>query len=138
MYCYGCLYNAYTWKNEVYLSMITLVCELWIVWSLWICWESSFACAICGPLFVCCLSITKQILYENKTALCLACCHFLHVSLERENSRPITSWHVTLPSPHDTANYKTPRIAAKFCYHYSETNRNLLSVMQEPITPQHV
>ena len=58
--------------------------------------------------------------------------------VERENSRPVTSWHVTLPSPQDTANYKAPRIAARFCYHYSETNRNLPSVMQEPITPQHV
>ena len=45
--------------------------------------------------------------------------------VEGENSRPITSWHVTLPSPQDTANYKAPRITARFCYHYSETNRNL-------------
>ena len=58
--------------------------------------------------------------------------------VERENSRPIISWHVTLPSPQNTANYKAPRIAARFCYHYSETNRNLPSVMQEPITPQHM
>ena len=41
-------------------------------------------------------------------------------SVERENSRPITSWHVILPSPQDTANYKAPRIAARFCYNYSE------------------
>ena len=58
--------------------------------------------------------------------------------VERENSRPITSWHVILPSPQNTANYKAPRIAARFCYHYLETNRNLPSVMQKPITPQHV
>ena len=25
-----------------------------------------------------------------------------------------------------------PRIAARFCHHYSETNRNLPSVMQKP------
>ena len=62
MYCYGCLYNVYTWKNQVYLSMIILICELWVVWSSWICWESGFVCAICGHLSVCCLS-----------SLCLAC-----------------------------------------------------------------
>ena len=58
--------------------------------------------------------------------------------VERENSRPITSWHVTLPSPQDTANYKAPRIATRFCYHYLETNRNLPSIMQKPITHQHM
>ena len=58
--------------------------------------------------------------------------------VEGKNSRPIISWHVTLPSPQDTANYKAPRIIARFCYHYLETNRNLPSVMQELITPQHV
>ena len=52
--------------------------------------------------------------------------------VKRENSRPITSWHVTLPSPQNTANYKAPHIAARFCYHYLETNRNLPSVMQKP------
>ena len=57
MYCYGCLYNTYTWKNQVYLSMITLVCELWVVWSLWICWKSGFACALCGPLSMCCCQL---------------------------------------------------------------------------------
>ena len=51
--------------------------------------------------------------------------------IERENSRPITNWHVTLPSPQDIANYKTPRIATRLCYHYLETNRNLPSVMQK-------
>ena len=51
--------------------------------------------------------------------------------VERENSRSITSWHVILPSPQDTTNYKAPRIATRFCYHYSETNRNLPSVMQK-------
>ena len=56
--------------------------------------------------------------------------------VEKENFRPITSWHVTLPSPQDAANYKVPRIATRFCYHYSETNRNLPSVMQKPITHQ--
>ena len=55
-------------------------------------------------------------------------------SVERENSRPITSWHVTLSSPQNTANYKAPRIAARFCYDYSEANRNSPSVMQKPIT----
>ena len=64
---------AYTWKNQVYLSMITLVCELWVVWSLWICWESGFACALCGPLSVCCCQLV---------GLCLlASFHFLHVSV---------------------------------------------------------
>ena len=58
--------------------------------------------------------------------------------VERENSRPITSWHVILPSPQNTVNYKALRIAARFCYHYSKTNRNLPSVMQKPITHQHV
>ena len=57
-------------------------------------------------------------------------------TVERENSRPITSWHVTLPSPQNSANYKAPRIAARFCYHYSEANGNLPSVMQKPITHQ--
>ena len=72
MYCYGCLYNAYTWKNQVYLSVITLVCELWVVWSLWICWESGFSCVICGPLAVCFLSTTKKKnLYENKLLIWL-------------------------------------------------------------------
>ena len=52
-------------------------------------------------------------------------------SVERENSWPITSWHVILPSPQDTANYKAPHIATRFCYHYLETNRNLSSVMQK-------
>ena len=52
--------------------------------------------------------------------------------VERENSRPITSWHVILPSPQNTANYKAPHITARFCYHYSETNKNLPSVMQKP------
>ena len=51
--------------------------------------------------------------------------------VERENSRLIISWHVTLPSPQNTANYKTPRIVARFCYHYLETNRNLPNVMQK-------
>ena len=34
--------------------------------------------------------------------------------VERENSQPITSWHVTLPSPQNTANYKAPCIATGF------------------------
>ena len=53
------------------------------------------------------------------------------VIVERENSWPITSWHVTLPSSQDITNYKVPRIATRFCYYYSETNRNLPSVMQK-------
>ena len=48
----------------------------------------------------------------------------VYVHVERENSRPIISWHIILPSPQNTANYKVPRIAARFCYHYLETNRN--------------
>ena len=51
--------------------------------------------------------------------------------VERENSRPITSWHVTLSSPQNTANYKVPCIAVRFCYHYSKANENLPSVMQK-------
>ena len=58
------------------------------------------------------------------------------VLVERENSQPITSWHVTLPSPQNTANYKASRTAARFYYYYSEANRNLPSVMQKPITHQ--
>ena len=54
------------------------------------------------------------------------------MAVERENSWPITSWHVILPSLQNKANYKVPRIAARFCYHYLETNRNLPSVMQKP------
>ena len=53
------------------------------------------------------------------------------ISVESKNSWPITSWHVILPSPQNTANYKAPHIATRFCYHYSETNRNLPSVMQK-------
>ena len=53
------------------------------------------------------------------------------VIVERENSWPITSWHVTLPSSQDITNYKVPRIATRFCYYYSETNRNLPNVMQK-------
>ena len=34
--------------------------------------------------------------------------------VERENFRPITSWHIILPSPQNTANYKEPRIVARF------------------------
>ena len=56
--------------------------------------------------------------------------------VERENSRPITSGHVTLPSPQNTTNYRAPCIATRFCYNYSEANRNLPSVMQKPITHQ--
>ena len=52
--------------------------------------------------------------------------------VKRENSWPITSWHFILLSPQNTANYKAPRIAVRFCYHYSEINKNLPSVMQKP------
>ena len=63
--------------------------------------------------------------------------YYVHSAcVERENSRPITSWHITLPCPQNTANYKAPRAAIRFCYHYSEANRNLPSVMQKPITHQ--
>ena len=58
--------------------------------------------------------------------------------VKREKSQPITSWHVILSSPQNTTNYKAPHIAARFCYHYLETNRNLPSVMQKPITHQRV
>ena len=58
--------------------------------------------------------------------------------VDKENSRPITSWHVTLPGPQNIVNYKVSRIAVRFCYHYSKTNRNLPTVMQKPITHQHV
>ena len=51
--------------------------------------------------------------------------------VERENSRPITNWHVTLPSPQVIANYKALCIATGLCFHYLETNRNLPSVMQK-------
>ena len=63
---------------------------------------------------------------------------YLENVIERKNFRPIISRHIILSSPQNIANYKAPRIAARFCYHYSKTNRNLPSVMQEPITPQHV
>ena len=52
--------------------------------------------------------------------------------VERENSRPITSWHAILSSLQNKANYKVSRIATGFCYHYSETNKNLPIVMQKP------
>ena len=58
--------------------------------------------------------------------------------VDKENSWPITSWHVTLPGPQNIVNYKVSRIAVRFCYHYSKTNRNLPTVMQKPITHQHV
>ena len=51
--------------------------------------------------------------------------------VERENSRPIISWHIILSNPQKITNYKVPRIVARFCYHYSKTNRNLPSVMQK-------
>ena len=66
--------------------------------------------------------------------MCVCVC----VCVERENSWPIISWHIILPSPQNTTNYKVPRIAARFCYHYLETNRNLPSVMQKSITHQRV
>ena len=56
--------------------------------------------------------------------------------VEKKNFWPITSWHIILPSPQNTANYKAPRTATRFCYHYSKANGNLLSVMQKPITHQ--
>ena len=53
--------------------------------------------------------------------------------VERENSWPITSWHIILSSPQNTANYKAPRTAIRFCYHYLKANENLPSVVQKPI-----
>ena len=47
-----------------------------------------------------------------------------------------TCWHIILPSSQNTTNYKAPRIVARFYYHYSKTNRNFPSVMQNPITHQ--
>ena len=58
--------------------------------------------------------------------------------VKRKNSRPITSWHIILPSPQNTTNYKAPRIIARFCYHYLKTNKKFPSVMQNPITYQRV
>ena len=51
-------------------------------------------------------------------------------TIERENSRSITSEHNILPSPQNTTNYKAPRIATRFYCHYSETNRNLPSIIE--------
>ena len=57
----------------------------------------------------------------------------------REGKIPdLSQANIILLSSQNTANYKAPRIATRFYYHYSKTNRNLPSVMQEPITPQHV
>ena len=54
----------------------------------------------------------------------------MEAPVKRENSRPITSWHIILPSPQNTINYKAPRTATRFCYHYTKTNRNLPSVIE--------
>ena len=42
------------------------------------------------------------------------------LSVERENFRLITSWHIILQNPQSTANYKMPRTATRFCYRYSQ------------------
>jgi len=51
-------------------------------------------------------------------------------SRAKTHSQPMTSWHIILPSPQNIANYKVPRTTTRFCYHYSETNINLLSVIE--------
>jgi len=51
-------------------------------------------------------------------------------TVERENSRPISSEHNILSSPQNTTSYKAPRTVARFCCHYSETNKNLPSVIE--------
>ena len=70
-------------------------------------------------LYVLCLRMENRIWSKSKSK---------HI-VERENSRPITSWYIKLPSPQNTVNYKASRIATRFCYHYSETNKNLPSGM---------
>ena len=50
--------------------------------------------------------------------------------VEKENSQPITSWHIILPNQQNATNYKAPRTTTRFCYHYSKTNRNLPSVIE--------
>ena len=51
------------------------------------------------------------------------------LDIERENSQPITSWHIILYLQ-NIANYKAPLIATRFCYYYSKTNWNLPSVVE--------
>ena len=65
---------------------------------------------------------------KNKKARCLSTNLLDAICKEGK----FTSWHAILPSSQNKANYKAPRIAARFCYHYSKTNRNLPSVMQKP------
>ena len=55
-------------------------------------------------------------------------CH--NISIKRENSQPITSWHIILPSSQSMTNYKTSHIATSFHYSHSETNRDLSSGIQ--------
>ena len=50
--------------------------------------------------------------------------------VERENSQPITGWHIILPSPQCMANYKASCTATSFHYHHSETKRGLPSVIE--------
>ena len=47
----------------------------------------------------------------------------LYTFVEKENSRPITNKHVTLPGLQNTVNYKVPCIAVRFCYHHSENQQ---------------
>ena len=51
-------------------------------------------------------------------------------TVERENSRHISSEHNILSSPQNTTSYKAPCTATRFCCHYSETNKNLPSVIE--------
>ena len=54
----------------------------------------------------------------------------LIISIERENSQPITSWHIILPSPQSTANFEASCTTTSFYHHHSGTNRNFPSVLK--------
>ena len=63
MYCYGCLYNGY-------LSVITLICELWVVGSV-------VPINLLGIWFCMC-----YLWSFGRVLSILACCRFQHVSME--------------------------------------------------------
>ena len=50
--------------------------------------------------------------------------------VERENSQPIISWHIILPSPQSIANYKVQRTTTSFYHHHSETSKILPGVIE--------
>ena len=56
--------------------------------------------------------------------------HSMDILAERVNFRPIISWHIILLGPQRMVNYKAPCTATSFYYHYSETNRDLPSVLE--------